>query len=98
MVSPPVSDNRDPKSLLWFKKADVERRASNITLEHLTCCADSRHLFCTSNMESTQPGQLSWRLSSHPITLLWFLGFRICEYARAGDPDAQWEMDDAIDS
>ncbi|OBT88812.1 hypothetical protein VE02_03181 [Pseudogymnoascus sp. 03VT05] len=30
-------------------------------------------------MESstTQPGQLSWRLSAHPITLLWFLGFRI---------------------
>ncbi|ELR10331.1 hypothetical protein GMDG_04713 [Pseudogymnoascus destructans 20631-21] len=26
---------------------------------------------------STQPGQLSWRLSAHPITLLWFLGFRI---------------------
>ncbi|KAL5346791.1 Golgi apparatus membrane protein tvp23 [Pseudogymnoascus australis] len=24
-----------------------------------------------------QPGQLSWRLSAHPITLLWFLGFRI---------------------
>jgi len=22
------------------------------------------------------PGSLSWRLSSHPITLLWFLGFR----------------------
>jgi len=31
----------------------------------------------TSTMESTQPGQLRWRLSSHPITLLWFLGFRI---------------------
>jgi len=24
-------------------------------------------------------GDLSWRLSSHPITLLFFLGFRICE-------------------
>ncbi|KAI9730622.1 MAG: Golgi apparatus membrane protein tvp23 [Claussenomyces sp. TS43310] len=24
-----------------------------------------------------RPGDLSWRLSSHPITLLWFLGFRI---------------------
>lgn len=24
-----------------------------------------------------EPGQLSWKLSSHPITLLWFLGFRI---------------------
>lgn len=30
-------------------------------------------------MEQSQPvpGELSWRLSSHPITLLWFLGFRI---------------------
>jgi hypothetical protein len=26
-----------------------------------------------------QPGDLSWRLSSHPITLLTFLFFRICE-------------------
>ncbi|KFX93015.1 hypothetical protein V490_05039 [Pseudogymnoascus sp. VKM F-3557] len=26
---------------------------------------------------NNQPGQLSWRLSAHPITLLWFLGFRI---------------------
>jgi len=24
-----------------------------------------------------QSGALSWRLSSHPITLLWFLGFRV---------------------
>jgi hypothetical protein len=24
-------------------------------------------------------GSLSWRLSSHPITLLTFLGFRICK-------------------
>jgi hypothetical protein len=32
-------------------------------------------------MEQAQPlpGTLSWRLSSHPITLLWFLGFRIGE-------------------
>ncbi|TVY84997.1 Golgi apparatus membrane protein TVP23 [Lachnellula suecica] len=29
-------------------------------------------------MEQPQPeGSLSWRLSSHPITLLWFLAFRI---------------------
>ncbi|TVY28053.1 Golgi apparatus membrane protein [Lachnellula hyalina] len=29
-------------------------------------------------MEQNQPeGSLSWRLSSHPITLLWFLAFRI---------------------
>jgi hypothetical protein len=27
-----------------------------------------------------QPGDLSWRLSSHPITLLTFLFFRICAY------------------
>lgn len=26
------------------------------------------------------PGSLSWRLSSHPITLLCFLGFRIGEF------------------
>ena len=26
-----------------------------------------------------QQGDLSWRLSSHPVTLLWFLGFRLCE-------------------
>ena len=34
------------------------------------------------NMETAQqtptPGSLSWRLSSHPITLLTFLFFRIC--------------------
>jgi hypothetical protein len=33
-------------------------------------------------METAQqtpaPGSLSWRLSSHPITLLTFLCFRIC--------------------
>lgn len=32
-------------------------------------------------MEAQQPdpqaGDLSWKLSSHPITLLWFLGLRI---------------------
>jgi hypothetical protein len=28
--------------------------------------------------QEQQDGQLSWRLSSHPITLLCFLGFRIC--------------------
>lgn len=30
-------------------------------------------------MENAEPqaGSLSWRLSSHPITLLTFLGFRI---------------------
>ena len=32
------------------------------------------------DVESQAPaGSLSWRLSSHPITLLCFLGFRICE-------------------
>lgn len=34
-------------------------------------------------METAQqtpaPGTLSWKLSSHPITLLTFLFFRICE-------------------
>ena len=32
-------------------------------------------------MESAQatPGSLSWRLSSHPITLLTYLAFRICK-------------------
>ncbi|KAG9755356.1 golgi apparatus membrane protein tvp23, partial [Aureobasidium melanogenum] len=28
-------------------------------------------------MDNPQPGSLSWRLSSHPITLLCFLGFRL---------------------
>lgn len=39
----------------------------------------------SATMDATQqqaqqqpPGSLSWRLSSHPITLLTFLGFRIC--------------------
>ena len=27
-----------------------------------------------------RPGDLSWRLSSHPITLIFFLGFRICTF------------------
>ena len=29
--------------------------------------------------QQTPEGTLSWRLSSHPITLLWFLGFRVCK-------------------
>ncbi|KAK8205541.1 Golgi apparatus membrane protein tvp23 [Zalaria obscura] len=29
------------------------------------------------NLDNPQPGSLSWRLSSHPITLLSFLGFRL---------------------
>jgi hypothetical protein len=29
-----------------------------------------------------QQGDLNWRLSAHPITLLFFLGFRIGELAR----------------
>ena len=35
------------------------------------------------NASSQQPreGDLSWRLSSHPITLLFFLSFRIGEYS-----------------
>jgi len=28
--------------------------------------------------QSPAPGSLSWKLSSHPITLLTFLFFRIC--------------------
>lgn len=32
-------------------------------------------------MDNPEPGSLSWRLSSHPITLLFFLGFRICKAA-----------------
>lgn len=28
--------------------------------------------------QSPAPGSLSWRLSSHPITLLTFLFFRVC--------------------
>ena len=35
-------------------------------LSHLTAMADS------------QQGELSWRISSHPVTLLTFLGFRVC--------------------
>lgn len=38
-------------------------------------------------MEAAQqqplPGSLSWRLSSHPITLLTFLAFRICKLCSA---------------
>lgn len=30
-------------------------------------------------------GTLSWRLSSHPITLLTFLGFRICTLSAKED-------------
>lgn len=32
-----------------------------------------------SAQQEPQQGDLSWRLSSHPITLLTFLGFRTCE-------------------
>jgi hypothetical protein len=30
-----------------------------------------------ADLEPT-PGQLNWRLSAHPITLVTFLAFRIC--------------------
>lgn len=30
--------------------------------------------------QEPRPGDLSWRLSSHPITLLCFLTFRLCMY------------------
>ena len=33
-----------------------------------------------SNGQTAEPGSLSWRLSSHPITLLSFLGFRTCTF------------------
>jgi hypothetical protein len=43
-------------------------------------------------METAQqtptPGSLSWRLSSHPITLLTFLCFRICTPAPPIQPPA----------
>ncbi|TVY33021.1 Golgi apparatus membrane protein [Lachnellula subtilissima] len=40
-------------------------------------------------MEQNQPeGSLSWRLSSHPITLLWFLAFRISQLANNVYPPA----------
>lgn len=32
-------------------------------------------------MDAPQQGSLSWRLSSHPITLLCFLGFRLCKHS-----------------
>lgn len=42
----------------------------------------SRHSFTSIKMadqpREPRPGDLSWRLSSHPITLLFFLGFRVC--------------------
>ncbi|KAF2234973.1 DUF846-domain-containing protein [Viridothelium virens] len=30
-----------------------------------------------NNLDNPAPGSLTWRLSSHPITLIFFLGFRI---------------------
>jgi hypothetical protein len=33
------------------------------------------------HQQSPAPGSLSWRLSSHPITLLTFLAFRSCKSA-----------------
>jgi hypothetical protein len=34
--------------------------------------------------QSPAPGSLSWKLSSHPITLLTFLFFRICTQPSPG--------------
>jgi hypothetical protein len=42
-----------------------------------------------SNQQTQAPpqhGDLSWRLSSHPITLLTFLGFRICKVFTSSPP------------
>jgi hypothetical protein len=40
--------------------------------------AESRSLAMESAQQTPAPGSLSWKLSSHPITLLTFLFFRIC--------------------
>jgi hypothetical protein len=32
---------------------------------------------------SAQPGELNWRLSAHPITLITFLIFRVCKLLTA---------------
>ncbi|THX36596.1 hypothetical protein D6D10_06539 [Aureobasidium pullulans] len=37
-------------------------------------------------MDNPQQGSLSWRLSSHPITLLCFLGFRIGKHPHSNNP------------
>lgn len=43
-------------------------------------------------MEEVQPGpgSLSWRLSSHPITLLTFLAFRTCELRASSQRLSSW--------
>lgn len=54
-------------------KAHVCIRAGNIVVAPL------RRASLSPTMDNSQPGALSWRLSSHPITLLSFLGFRLCK-------------------
>jgi hypothetical protein len=47
------------------------------------------HSSTLSTMDANQnapAGSLSWRLSSHPITLLCFLTFRICKFLHLGCP------------
>lgn len=63
----PIVSLRVPTYLLDARYLTVKEAASH-SGTHIT----------TASMENPE-GQLSWRLSSHPMTLLFFLGFRICE-------------------
>lgn len=41
-------------------------------------------------MDHPQQGELNWRLSAHPVTLLVFLGFRIGKCALVVSPSARY--------
>lgn len=45
-------------------------------------------------MDNPTPGTLNWRLSAHPITLITFLGFRICVYTIKLNPKTTAYTDD----
>lgn len=45
------------------------------------------HEMDTAQSQQAQPGALHWRLSSHPITLITFLAFRICTLSSEMDGD-----------
>ena len=65
------------------RSVNCGRFASALTKDHwgaaVSVClfAFSLELFWAAIMDHPQQGELNWRLSAHPITLLVFLGFRI---------------------
>jgi hypothetical protein len=71
---PPLT--RVPSAFLRLNPRNPERQQY---LQQQDAAIDSCSRYTMENAQTAPaPGSLSWKLSSHPITLLTFLFFRIC--------------------